>query len=60
MYDITSNIIAFESGELSECEIVDLFQHLVNTGMAWQLQGTYGRTANAMIDSGLITAPKHV
>lgn len=50
-------MMAFESGELDEDGIVALFQHLVNTGMAWQLQGFYGRTAMSLIDAGLVQAP---
>jgi hypothetical protein len=53
-FDLVSNIIAFESGELEENEIIELFQHLVNTGLAWSLQGSYGRTASALIDAGLV------
>ncbi len=48
-------IIAYENGELSEEEILELFQELVNTGTAWTLQGSYGRTATAFIEQGLIT-----
>ena len=47
-------IIAYESGELSEEETITLFQSLVNSGLAWKLQGSYGRTAMAMIEAGLI------
>ena len=53
-YDITGGIIAYESGELTEEEMIDLFQHLVDNGMAWTLQGHYGRTAHAMIEAGLV------
>jgi hypothetical protein len=53
-FDLISNIIAFESGELEENDIIELFQHLVNTGLAWSLQGSYGRTASALIDAGLV------
>lgn len=55
-YDVTGNIIAFESGELDREGTIELFQHLVNTGLAWQLQGSYGRTAAALIESGEISA----
>lgn len=54
--DLTSMIIAYEQGDLDDDDTVHLFQRLVNTGLAWTLQGHYGRTAAAMIDSGLISA----
>jgi hypothetical protein len=55
--DLLDAMIAWESGELGEDETVELFQDLVNTGMAWKLQGTYGRTAARLIEEGLVTAP---
>jgi hypothetical protein len=54
-YDVTGNIIAYESGELEQDEMITLFQHLVDTGLAWQLQGSYGRTAAALLANGDIT-----
>ena len=51
------NIIAYEQGELDEEDTIALFQELVNSGLAWQLQGSYGRTAKSMLDAGLITLP---
>jgi len=48
------NIIAYEQGELNDREIVCLFADLVRSGMAWSLQGHYGRTANALIKEGWI------
>jgi len=53
MSDIAGDIIAFECGELSEEETIVLFQKLIDNGMAWTLQGSYGRTAKALIDAGL-------
>ena len=52
-------ITAYEQGELSEDDTTALFQALIDNGMAWRLQGHYGRTAAAMIDAGLCTGPNH-
>ena len=54
-YDSTGAIIAYEHGDLDEDATFELFQYLVNTGLAWQLQGSYGRTAKALLDAGLIS-----
>ena len=57
-YDVTGNIIAYETDGLPDDEMVELFQHLVDSGLAWELQGSYGRTAAALIEAGEITAPR--
>lgn len=56
--DVVTKIIQFESGQLSDPEIIELFQDLVDSGQAWELQGTYGRTALALINAGYITDPR--
>lgn len=45
-------ILRYEMGELLDNEVVELFQHLIDTGLAWQLQGHYGRTAMHLIENG--------
>jgi hypothetical protein len=50
-------IIDYEHGELEEDEVIELFQELVNSGLCWNLQGSYGRTAAALINAGLVTFP---
>lgn len=45
-------IMAFESGELDEEGVIELFQELIDSGLVWKLQGSYGRTAKALIDAG--------
>lgn len=45
-------IMAYEMGELDNEDVIDLFQTLVDTGIAWQLQGSYARTAGRLIEAG--------
>ena len=47
-------MMAWEEGTLSDEDTVTLFQALVDNGMAWTLQGFYGRQAMALIDAGLV------
>ncbi len=51
-----SAIIAYENGDLDEHESIMLFGELIRTGVVWQLQGSYGRTAAALINGGFISA----
>ncbi|AFU62047.1 hypothetical protein phiHau3_69 [Streptomyces phage phiHau3] len=55
MKDIAIDLISYELGELDDAETLDLFATLIRSGMAWTLQGTYGRTAGRLIAAGLIT-----
>lgn len=50
-----SRIIDFEDGQgqMDEDETIEMFQDLIDTGMAWSLQGYYGRTAARLIEDGL-------
>ena len=48
----TDEIIRYEAGEMSEDEVLDMFQRLIDSGMAWKLQGSYGRMAKNLIDAG--------
>jgi len=50
-------IMDYESGDLDEPATVRLFQELINTGLAWQLQGHYGRTAHDLLSQGICTPP---
>lgn len=56
-FDTVGFIIEFEDGALDEEQIISGFQHLIDSGAAWQLQGCYGRTAAALIEAGHCTAP---
>jgi hypothetical protein len=39
--------------EASEEEVIAGYQQLINSGMAWHLEGSVGRTAKEFIDAGL-------
>ena len=52
--DVVGKIMDFEAGEMSEEEIIGFFQELVDSGLAWSLQGSYGRTAARLIELGLV------
>jgi hypothetical protein len=51
-FDLMGFILAFEQGAVSEEELIDGFQHMIDSGVVWQLQGFYGRQALALIASG--------
>ena len=51
-------LMAWENGELSGEDTIELFQKLVDSGLAWRLQGVYGRTAQMLIDKGLVEEPE--
>ena len=59
-FDTLNFIMAYEGGHLDDEAVIDGFQHLVNSGLAWQLQGHYGRTAAALIRAGVVTDPREL
>ena len=55
MKELTQQLIEYEQGELNDSDTIQLFQQLVDSGLAWNLQGHYGRTAYAMLEEGWIS-----
>lgn len=41
----------------SEDQVIEAWQHLVDTGLAWSLQGSFGRTAVNLLNEGIILPP---
>lgn len=52
-FDIVDFVIGFEEGSIDEPSIVEGFQHMINSGVVWGLQGMYGRTATNLIEEGI-------
>jgi hypothetical protein len=44
----------FEEG--SQDEVIQAWQYLHDSGLAYQLQGWFGRTATSLIEEGIINA----
>lgn len=55
-FDVTAFIMAYEGGEYGNVEdIAEGFQHMIDSGLVWQLQGSYGRMAERLIQAGYCT-----
>jgi hypothetical protein len=52
-YDAVGIAEGFIESE-SEEQTIAAWQHLVDTGLAWTLQGWFGRTASSLIEQGII------
>jgi hypothetical protein len=50
--DICEGMVTPESEE----EVIQAWQHLIDTALVWQLQGWYGRTATHLIEEGICNA----
>jgi hypothetical protein len=44
----------YEDGKLDEIQCLILFSELLKSGLVWQLQGHYQRTAKALIEGGFL------
>ena len=53
----TDALCVIELGEGTEQDQIAAWQYLIDTGVVWQMQGIYGRTAVYLIDEGLCTDP---
>ena len=52
--ELLDKITAFENGELTQVQVLELFSYLIRAKLLWKLPGNYGRTANSLIEAGLI------
>tara|TARA_R110000824_G_scaffold45834_1_gene132345 strand:- start:569 stop:766 length:198 start_codon:yes stop_codon:yes gene_type:complete len=51
-FDRVGFIMDFEQDTLDEEQIVEGFQHMIDDGSVWHLQGAYGRAAKRFIEAG--------
>jgi len=49
--DIINYIMDYEMGNMSDLDTLKMFSELIKNGMAWTLQGHYGRTARSLINN---------
>jgi hypothetical protein len=57
MTPINAVLIAEGDIETDQDTQIEAWQYLVDTGLAWSLQGSFGRMAQQLIDQEVITAP---
>jgi hypothetical protein len=56
MSDLIDQIMDYEEGLLDQAQELELFSELVKSGMAWSLQGHYGRAASWLIENGYLSS----
>jgi len=59
-FDQVGFIMAYEDDQLDDEQIEKGFQYLIDSGLAWSLQGSYGRAAKSLIESGHCTDTHNV
>lgn len=52
--DLITDLDDWENGLMDFEDETALFQQLVDNGMAWALQGSYGRRAKELIEQGAV------
>jgi hypothetical protein len=53
------NLIEGSTNLENNKQLIEAWQYLIDTGIAWKLQGWYGRTANRLIEEELCTPRKN-
>jgi hypothetical protein len=56
--DIVDRLMSYEQGDMNQKETVEFFQQLIDDGLAFRLQGHYGRTAVRLFEARLVQPRK--
>ena len=48
-------LVSYEEGTLDAEHVPVLFQNLIDSGLIFQLQGSYVRVAKELVETGLVT-----
>lgn len=54
-FDVVSALMDYEMGEVTGEQVLDLFSHLLSSGMINSLQGHYERQAFALLGDGWLS-----
>lgn len=58
VFDYVAFIMDYEDGGLTDEEVIEGFRKLITSGNIRDLQGHYQRTAQAMLERGIIQLPR--
>ena len=58
-HEVKKNAVGICEGwiDAKNSEVIEAWQYLDDSGLAWQLQGFFGRTATNLINQGIIQKP---
>ena len=51
-YDVVGFMAAYEADQLNADQVAEGFQHLIDSGLVWELQDSYGKIATTLIQAG--------
>lgn len=52
--DVIDAVMTWEDDDASEEDRLNAMQRLIDSGVVWSLQGSYGRAANRLIEAGTL------